>query len=211
MPWPVPRAAHPPTLVALVLVGVLLQVTLTVPTLWARSGDDPEVTDLDVAREGDQVLVSFRMDGAFDDELIERIQSGLPTGFTYQVRLEKARKWWLNPSPHKSEIQMIAMYNAITRDYLINTKQDGRLISSTIVTSLDELRQHMTILDGVPFVQLDHELKGRHWIKVRAELGSKTILLLFPTRRHTAWAETPFRQAPSSPAPAIATAPDAWQ
>ncbi len=211
MPWPVPHQARPLRLVALVLVGVLLQAVVQVPALWARSDDDPEVTDLDVSREGDQVLVSFRMDGAFDDDLVERIQSGLPTGFTYQVRLEKSRRWWLNPSPHKSEIQLIAMYNAITREYLINTKQDGRLISSTIVTSLEELQQHMTILDAVPFVQLDSELRGRHKVKVRAELGSKTILLLFPTRRHTAWAEMPFRHTATEPAPAIATAPDAWQ
>ena len=149
------------------------------------------IGDLLVQREGERLLVSFQLADAFDDSLIERIETGLPTGFTYHIKLERLRRYWWNRRFHRSQLEVIAMYNALTREYLVNYKQDGRLIDSRVVKSRDELRRAMTMLHALPVYSLDQPRSGRWVVRVRAELGSRTVLLLFPTTRHTAWAESP--------------------
>lgn len=160
------------------------------PFAGEAAAKGPEVRDLMVEREGDRLLVSFELVDAFDDGLLERIESGLPTGFKYQIKLEKIRRWWFDNRIDRSELEVIAMYNALTREYLVNFKQDGRLIDSQVKRSRAELEQAMTHLHALPVHTLDRPRPGRWVVRVRAELGSKTVLLLFPTTRHTAWADS---------------------
>jgi hypothetical protein len=149
-----------------------------------------QIEDLMVEREGERILVSFKLVDAFDESFLERIESGLPTGFSYQVKLERLRKYWWDNRIHRSELEVIAMYNALTREYLVNFKQDGRLIDSQVKKTRAELERAMTQLHALPFYTVDQPRSGRWVVRVRAELGSKTILLLFPTTRHTDWADS---------------------
>ena len=156
----------------------------------AASAKQPQIDGVMVEREGNQLLVSFQLVDAVDEEFLERVDSGLPTGFKYQIKLERVRRWWLNPRVHRSKLEVIAMYNAITRQYLVNYKQDGRLIDSRVVKSPEELERAMTLLHALPFLSVEEPRSGRLVVRVRAELGPKTILLLIPTARHTAWADS---------------------
>lgn len=165
---------------------VCVASTLLLATI-ARA-EPARIDDLLVEREENQLLVSFELINAFDADFLERVTSGLPTGFRYQIKLERLRRYWLNPSLHKSELEVIAMYNAITREYLVNYKQDGRLIDSRTVKSPEELSQAMTLLHALPFFVVERPREGRLVVRVRAELGPKTILLLIPTTRQTPWA-----------------------
>lgn len=168
-----------------VLTGGALLLTL----LLAAQAPEPRISDLLLSRQGDELLLSFRLENAFDDEILERIQSGLPTSLNYDVKLERLRRWWFNNTIHKSELQVVAMYNAITREYLINFKLDGRLIESRVVKSEAELERAMTEFHALPLLEIP-DVAGRLVIRVRVELGSKNVLGFIPTTRHTEWAET---------------------
>ena len=150
---------------------------------------EARIGDVTVSREASQLQVSFQLLDAFDQEVLDRIQSGLPTGFTYDIKLERLRKWWFDPALERSRVEVLAMYNAVTREYLVNLKQDGKLIDSRVVKNEDELRETMTIFHQLPFCTMP-DVRGRLVVRLRARLGSRTILALFPTTIHTAWAES---------------------
>ncbi|MEM6703447.1 MAG: DUF4390 domain-containing protein [Acidobacteriota bacterium] len=160
---------------------------------------DARISDLLVTQEGSSLLVSFQLLDGLTEELVERIESGLPTGFSYRVRVERPRRWWLNKTVVASELQVVAMYNAITREYLINYKHDGKLIESRVVKSLEDLEREMTIVHEMAFVNLEEDPDARLTMRLRAELGSRTILGFIPatirtdsavSRRRTAVWET---------------------
>ena len=157
--------------------------------LLAADASEPHISDLLISRQGSELLLSFQLVNAFDDPLLERIQSGLPTSFHYHVKLERLRRWWFNNTVSRSELQVVAMYNAITREYLVNYKLDGRLIESRVVKSEEELERAMTEFHALSLLELP-DVGGRLVARVRVELGSKTILGLIPTTRHTEWAES---------------------
>lgn len=164
---------------------------LSVAVMAAAEGGKPALSDLQVSTDGQQVSVSLRLENAFDDRLLARLDSGLPTELTYRFRLYKDRKRWWDNDIGKSSFQVIAMYNAVSREYLVNYKHDGRLTDTRVVRSLEELEQAMTVLDQVQIFTLRTlPPKAQLLVRARVELGSGTWLFVFPTTRTTDWARS---------------------
>ena len=165
------------------------------------------IAALSVVRDGDALLVSFRLDRALDARTWEKIESGLPTGFTYDIEIQRLRRRWFDKRVGATRLQVVAMYNALTRDYLVNFKRDGELYASQVVTSAADLERALTVFDRLPSIEIEDDQTGRDQtgrfvLRVRAELRSRTRLGLIPDRVHTAWAETgpfPLFQRPRGP------------
>lgn len=157
--------------------------------LFFGSGEEkPELTDFRVAVQGRRVEVSVDLLNAFSDELLERIQTGLASGFTYQFVLYRDQKRWWDNRIDSSELDVVAMYNAVTREYLVNYKQDGKLIDSRIARTREELGRLMTHIEGLTMFQLGGlNPQKRYLLRARVILGSKTTMLIVPSRISTDW------------------------
>ena len=158
----------------------------------AQPGDKARISDLSLAVEGAEVYLSFRLDITFDDELLSRIQSGLPTGFDFEFTLgkEQRRWWWFDRDLASSRLQVVAMYNAVTRDYLVNYKRNGELVESRTVRDLNELQGAMTSFHRVlAFSLAKFDTRKMLVVRVRAEVGSKNLFSLIPTTIKTDWTE----------------------
>jgi len=154
------------------------------------------IDDVAAVREGSTLLVSFRLVRGLDERTWEKIQSGLPTGFTYDIEARRLRRRWLDKDVAATRVQVVAMYNALTREYLVNFKRDGELYASRVVTSRDELERALTHFEQLPSVELEEHPPGRLLLRVRAELRIRTRLGLIPDRVHTDWAHSaPFASA----------------
>jgi hypothetical protein len=162
---------------------------------------EPRIENLHVTRQNGRILVSFQLLDALDEEMLERVQSGLPTELAFTLRLEHPRVWWFDRVFDRATLQVVAMYNAVTREYLVNYKLDGRLIESRVVTDLDRLQRAMTLIHSLPAFELadggsagaglqEEPLPSRLQLTVRAQLGSKPFLFLFPNQIDTGWARS---------------------
>lgn len=169
-------------------MNVPAALTLSAFLFFGSSADKPRLTDLQVSLEGRRVEASFELVNGFSDELFERIQTGLASGFTYQFILSRDQKTWFDNKLDSSTLEVTAMYNAVTREYLVNFKQDGKLIDSRIALDRQELERAMTqFSDLTVFILGDLGTKKRISVRARAELGPKTTLLIIPTRVKTDW------------------------
>ena len=167
-------------------------------SLLAAGGREPaQIKGLHAHREESRVLVSFELVGAFDEPIVDRIQSGLPTQFRYEIRLERPRRFWLNNNLGRTTLEIAVTYNAVTQEYLVNTKQDGALIDSRIVSDPEELERAMTMVSSLQAFEVDGEQRGRWFVAVRAALGSRHFMLLLPNTIHTNWAR--YRMAQTAP------------
>ena len=158
------------------------------------------LVDLEVGLDGNQVLVGFELRNGFDDKLLERIQSGLPSGFLYTLELYRDHKRWFDNRLDRTRLSVVAMYNAVSREYLVNYKQNGTLVESRTVREIDELEQAMTTFDSLPvFVLDDLPASWRLLVRLRADLGSKTVLTFIPARISTETVESRKFRPPSVP------------
>lgn len=155
------------------------------------AADEPAVRELSIALDGVQVLASFRLAGGLTPELRERIESGLPTGFLFELDLLRDRQRWWDESLDSTRIEVVAMFNAVTREYLVNTKLEGKLIDSRTLRDADELERVMTRFQAVPvFVLRSPSRRERYLVRARAELGTGNLLGFVPVMRATPWVES---------------------
>jgi hypothetical protein len=188
-----------------VLSGVLVLLAFATGLALApasAAAQNPRISNLVVKLDGHRVLVDFRLRHAFDAGMIERVQSGLPTTVVYELELLEDRKRWFDDRLDRSELHVVAMYDGLAREYLVNYKLNGRLIESRMVESLPELEIALTRFDDLPaFTLVGGGRRDRLLIKVRAQLGSKTLLSFIPTRIDTNWKESAKFRRPASPPP----------
>lgn len=163
---------------------------LVLGLLLAVSGE-PAIEDLQLTVNGGRVLVSFHLANGLDAETRERIASGLPTSFIYELELMRDRKHWWDRGLDSTAIEVVAMYNAVTREYLVNTKQGGRLIESRTVRDEIELERAMTVFESFPAFNLDADRdRARFLVRMRVDLGPGAVLGFIPYQRSTPWLES---------------------
>lgn len=151
----------------------------------------PEIQGLSILTAGGQVLVSFRLENGLSPEIRERIDSGLPTSFVYELELMKDRKHWWDRPLQSGRIEVVAMYNAVTHEYLLNTKHDGRLIRSQTVREVEELERTMTQFASFPAFGVPPGAEpGRYLVRARVDLGLGAMLGFIPYQRSTPWRES---------------------
>lgn len=166
----------------------LLLLAVLVPGVASGAS---RVRGLEVEVDGRRVLLDFQLEDGFDRDLLERVRSGLPTSFTYEFELLRDRKRWLDRPLDRGNLQVVAMFDAVAQEYLVNYKLNGKLVESRMVRSLEDLRRAMSRFEGLPAFTL--EPLPRRWrllVKVRALLGSDTLFSIIPTRESTDWKES---------------------
>lgn len=173
-------------------------IALASALLLAGGVEAAEITGLRVALEGDRVLVSFALEGGFNQRLIERVESGLPTTLEYQFELLRDRKRWFDRGIETSRLTVVGIYDAVRREYLVNYKHDGRLVESRMVHDLAALERAMTQFDRLHVFTIKPQAsRKRLLVRTRAELGWRHLLGFIPSRITTNWVESPkFRLPP---------------
>jgi Domain of unknown function (DUF4390) len=161
---------------------------------------DAKIPEIKVQIDGERVLVSFALKGAFDHRLWERVDSGLPTSFVYQIELDRDRQRWWDKKLVDATLEVVAMYDAVARSYTVNCKLNDKLIESKIVRDHKALEEAMTTVDRLPIFEVADLPKGeRALIKIQAETGSRTLLSFIPVAIKTEWQESPKFRAPQKP------------
>jgi hypothetical protein len=151
---------------------------------------DPKVRELSIVIAGGQVLVSFELENGFTPELTQRMESGLPTGFVYELEMARDRRWW-DASVDSAHLEVVAMFNAVTREYLVNTKLEGKLIDSVTLRDPGDLERAMTRFTALPvFTLAPSAQRARYLVRARVELGTGQVLGFIPFLKTSEWAES---------------------
>ncbi len=154
----------------------------------SKKASKARIVDFEVEIEGEQVLVSFKLVNALDEKRQRRLESGLATGIVFDFALVRKRRLWFNKTLDRGELEVSAMYNAVSREYLVNYKHDGSLIDSRLVRDPEELYRAMFEFEKLDVLSLAGR-KGSAVVQVRAELGTRSLFFFIPTLRTTDWVE----------------------
>jgi len=140
-----------------------------------------------LVREG-QVLVSFTMSAAFDNDVWATIRSGLPTTFSFDVEIRRGRAIWFDRTVTSATVSATVRYDNLTRRYQVTRTIDGRVESTPQVTDdQDTVRLLMTAFDKLPlFSTADLEANAEYYLQVRARTSPRNAWFVWPWGRHKA-------------------------
>ena len=164
------------------------------------AGPNPHIENLSATAAHGKVSVRFVLGGAFaDPQIVEALQSGLPTSVTYVVEIFRDRPNWLDDEIAQARIEVICTFNSLTREYLLNYRRDRRLVRSETFTDLAALERRMTHIEEHDFFDIGGRRPYKLKVRVKAELMRGWLMYVIPWEVVTGWRETRVRTADTPP------------
>ena len=150
---------------------------------------EPSIDHLIATSTGGTVSVRFTLEHAFDrEQTIQGLQSGVPTSFAYIVEIYRDRPNWFDEGISRSRIEVIATFNSVTREYLLNYRRDRRLVRSETFNDLAALQRRMTEIDEPDLFDVGKRRPYKLKVRVKADLMRGWLLYFIPWEISTRWA-----------------------
>jgi len=168
--------------------------TLALLCLWLAgtvSAADPKIEDLFAIASSGKVTVRFRLADAFKNgDLVQALQSGLPTSLTYIVEIFRDRPNWFDDDIARARVEVICTFNSLTREYLVNYRRDRKLVRSETFTDLAALEHAMTSVEEIDLFAIGKRKAHKLRIRVKADLMRGWVMYVIPWEVSTRWRET---------------------
>ena len=164
----------------------------------AERRTEPRIDGLTaITNGGGMVSVRFLLADAFqNNNTVQALQSGLPTSFTYVIEIYRARSKWFDEGIDRSRIEVIASFNSVTREYLLNYRRDRKLVRSETLSDLETLQKRMTTIDEPGLFDIGTRRPHSVRVRVKADFGRGFLLYVIPWKISTPWREVPVAAAP---------------
>lgn len=172
-----------------------LAITLSAASALAQ----PRIENLAAVAADGRVSVRFNLVSAFQKgNTVQALQSGLPTSFTYVVEVFRDRPNWFDEGIARSRIEVIATFNSVTREYLLNYRRDRKLVRSETLTDLDTLEKRMTTIDEPALFGIGDRRPYKVKVRVKADFERGFLLYVVPWQISTRWRATRVASLPEA-------------
>ncbi len=165
----------------------LISVLFFLAAAAARAAD-PSIDMLSARAVNRQVSVRFTMAHAFErQETVQGLQSGVPTTLTYVVEIYRDRPRWFDEGIGRTRIEVIATFNSLTREYLLNYRRDHKLVRSETFSDLAALEKAMTTIDEPNLFEIGKRPPYKLKVRAKADLMRGWLLYFIPWEFSTRW------------------------
>ena len=152
---------------------------------------DSRIENLSATANGGKVSVHFQLVDAFrSGDVVQALQSGLPTSFTYETEIFRDRPNWFDETLGRARIEVICTLNSVTREYLLNYRRDRKLVRSETFSDLAALQNAMTTIDERDLFDIGQRRPYKIKVRVRADLMRSWRFYVIPWEVTTRWRET---------------------
>jgi len=172
------------------LLSLVLTSFLFLAAAASPAGPDPLIDQLSAAGANGEVDVRFSLAHAFNrEQTIQSLQSGVPTSLTYIVEIYRKRPLWFDEGIARARIEVIATFNSVTREYLLNYRRDRKLVRSETFSDLAALQHAMTHIDEPKLFDIGKRHPYKLAVRVKADLMRGWLLYVIPWEVSTRWKE----------------------
>jgi hypothetical protein len=152
--------------------AVLMSLIFLIQIPYAAQ--DATLSNLIVTNTSNDLLVYLNVEGAFRDQTVNAIMSGVPASFSFFIKLYQKRSMWFDKAIADIEIANSIKYNNLKKEFVVERSwENGRIRTAH---SLQEAQKLMSDVDGLKIIHLDKLAKGRQYqVKAKAQLSKLTL------------------------------------
>lgn len=178
----------------------LALLALPVSEVAAAQKNGPRVRLLEVDDRGSSLLVSFRVEKAFDERIESKLESGLEISFRHQVNVRRRRTWWFERGVSQKRVFTTAVRDTLTGLYTLTRKVNGGIVETLNSEDLSEVRTFLAEIRDLE-IPLPEGLPrdNRSEVRVRSILETR-FWLFFPYPFDTDWVSRPLPDREDEPA-----------
>lgn len=150
----------------------LLCLFFCAPESAAMTG--ARLADMYITNSRDSLLLNLKVKGAFAGRIRQTVLSGVPTTFSFFIRLEENRTLWTDKELAGIVLIHTVKYNNMKKEFTIHRSwEENRPLSAR---SLDEAEKLMSEVANYPVISLDRLKKGvQYEISAKAKLSKVTL------------------------------------
>jgi len=152
--------------------AVLMSLIFLIQVPYAAQ--DATLSNLIVTNTSSDLLVYLNVEGAFREQTVNAIMSGVPATFSFYIKLYQKRSMWLDKTIANIEITNSIKYNNLKKEFVVERSwENGRIRTAQ---SLQEAQKLMTDVDGLKIIYLNKLEKGKQYqVKAKAQLSKLTL------------------------------------
>ena len=152
--------------------AVLMSLIFLIQIPYAAQ--DATLSNLIVTNTSNDLLVYLNVEGAFREQTVNAIMSGLPASFSFFIKLYQKRSMWFDKAIADIEIANSIKYNNLKKVFTVERSwEKGK---TRTVQSLKEAQKLMSDVDGLKVIQLNKLEKGKQYqVKAKAQLSKLTL------------------------------------
>lgn len=149
------------------------------------------LVDLEIGCDGDEAVVSFRVENAIDSERRGEIESGLAVTFRYFLEVRK--KGWIKSTVLRRDVEVSVEFDSLTGQYQLTRYLDDQVAASITTDKDAEMERWMTEVDRVPLGPLPagKGSQGPFLFRAKARVGAGFVAVFFPRYLETDWESMP--------------------
>jgi hypothetical protein len=127
-----------------------------------------------ISNTAGNVIVSFKLEGAFSASMKEAILKGAPITLTFLVALYEVRRLWVDKKIADIRIDHMIKYNAMKEDFMI--KRSWEIDKVWATQSFDEAEELVTQISNLEFLPSNWLENGKRCqIRLKAKLGTTNL------------------------------------
>jgi hypothetical protein len=152
--------------------AVLMSLIFLIQSPYAAQ--DATLSNLIVTNTSNDLLVYLNVEGAFREQTVNAIMSGVPASFSFFIKLYHKRSMWFDKAIADIEIANSIKYNNLKKEFVVERSwENGRIRTAQ---SLQEAQKLMSDVDGLKIIHLDKLAKGKQYqVKAKAQLSKLTL------------------------------------
>jgi hypothetical protein len=133
------------------------------------SASEARLDDIIVTNTKDHLLVYFNVEDCFTEDMNRAIMNGIPTTFTFIVKLYEVRNAWIDRKVADIRLTHKVEYNTLKNEFRLTLSEHNK---KTITTrDAEEANRFMAEIVALKIVRLDKLKRGVHYqLRLKAEL-----------------------------------------
>lgn len=156
------------TLTAAVILSLIFLVQIPC------AAQDATLSNIIVTNTNKDLLVYLNVEGAFREQTVNAIMSGVPASFSFFVILYQKRSMWFDKAIANIEIINSIKYNNLKKVFIVERSWENGKIRTA--QSLQEAQKLMSDVDGLKIILLNKLEKGKQYqVKAKAQLSKLTL------------------------------------
>lgn len=162
--WLKPVSAHQLTAVSVFLF--LWVIIFPTTTTWGKE----RIRNLSVEIINQEIVVSAKLTGGFNREVIKDIQNGIPKDFYYYILLKRKDPNWFDEEILSKTILYRVKYDTLKKNYLV-TEAIEEKVADKNVTDFEEMKEIISSVDRVRLAPVKVLRKRHHYyVSVKSQM-----------------------------------------
>ncbi len=168
-------------------VAVCLALAFLAPANAARA-ENPHISPLAIGVRGNEVFLTFTLNGALDPQLSRRLESGLELSIDYDLRLLDRNRYWFDQFLESHRYRVAATYNPVKREYLVRDLWDEKPVRTFTTQEFSEAARLLVSRSNLSSFRIRKDWPHKHlYVKMRASYDAGRFFALAPVESSTEW------------------------